>query len=433
MKRGHRELIWTALLLVFLGSCAKEAQTVVAATPSAVPETYTKSEVDERIAAALPSCSHAKAAVVQHYSNAKIDADLLAVQAMVTNQLDAVGSEMQQTAQDLLQAKNYISTLESAVKALSAQVVATQVAVTTLSKMAGADPLGQIGPPVNMVQVGDIWVDKFEASFWARADGKPVDCAEVQQAVTDALEGSAAPADFYDGAESPACLESPTLPICAFKQYGSQPGCNKDVGCVDYPNWFPNSGEATQFLFACPIEGVMPSRNMTWFQSVVACSASGKHLTTNAEWQAAALGTVDPGAADGSLGECNTLGGALRATGLGTGCASAFGAQDMIGNLDEWVADWLPGGEPYMTGLNGGAKTPWGSCGDGQDYTANLNSTTFTNDGFKWKSGLPAAPFRGGHFTSGGAAGAYAINMQNGPTDWGNIHGARCARRIGGI
>jgi hypothetical protein len=97
-----------------------------------------------------------------------------------------------------------------------------------------------------MVKVGDFWVDRFEASVWQDAG-------------------------------------------CSGTQYG---------GASD--NWssatgFPYHGSFTTPRYACSVRDVIPSRYLTWFQAQSACAASGKRLITNAEWQAAVAGTVDPG------------------------------------------------------------------------------------------------------------------------------------------
>src|SRR5439155_21115990 len=79
----------------------------------------------------------------------------------------------------------------------------------------------------------------------------------------------------------------------------------------------------------------------TWFQAVAACRNAGRRLLSNVEWQAAALGTPDPGAAPGSE-DCNTKSAGTDLTGARAQCVSNVGAFDLVGNVWEWVAEWVP-------------------------------------------------------------------------------------------
>lgn len=96
----------------------------------------------------------------------------------------------------------------------------------------------------------------------------------------------------------------------------------------------PNGNDCAGAIFARSIAGVTPSASITWFQAQQACANVGKRLLTNAEWQQAAAGTPDgaPCIVDSeSPGPTGTA-----------GCDSNWGTFDMVGNLDEWVADWVP-------------------------------------------------------------------------------------------
>ena len=73
------------------------------------------------------------------------------------------------------------------------------------------------------------------------------------------------------------------------------------------------------------------------YQANQACLLSGNRLLPNREWQGAAAGTPDPGAADDGSTTCVTTGAEPANTGSRSSCKSVWGAFDMIGNVDEWV------------------------------------------------------------------------------------------------
>jgi formylglycine-generating enzyme required for sulfatase activity len=115
-----------------------------------------------------------------------------------------------------------------------------------------------------------------------------------------------------------------------------------------YPGNLPANGNWTAVLGSKPpspgihavfIPGVHPSACTTWFQANLACRLSGKRLARNDEWQAAAQGTPDPGT-DNATTDCNisAVGDAVN-TGSRANCTSSSGVFDMVGNVDEWVAE----------------------------------------------------------------------------------------------
>ena len=179
----------------------------------------------------------------------------------------------------------------------------------------------------------------------------------------------------------------------------------------------------------------MPSTYITWFQAQQACALAGKHLCTNAQWQAAAAGTHDPGSHDGATGgKCHTSSSTLRRTGNAgaepggqSSCISRWGAEDMVGNLWEWVDHWGQAGVTWITDTGGTRSKPWpAGYGDAQDATGNINGKAL--DGAVWTNGMPAAMFLGGNWKDGESAGRFAISMSNGPTKQREDIGARCCR-----
>jgi formylglycine-generating enzyme required for sulfatase activity len=112
----------------------------------------------------------------------------------------------------------------------------------------------------------------------------------------------------------------------------------------DYAPCADNGQNCANDIFAVSLPGVLPSANIAWFQAEEACANAGKRLPTSAEWQVAANGTPDPGPDNGTT-DCNTTGvdpTLTTPTGARSACVSARGAFDMVGNLAELVADWVP-------------------------------------------------------------------------------------------
>jgi formylglycine-generating enzyme required for sulfatase activity len=142
-------------------------------------------------------------------------------------------------------------------------------------------------------------------------------------------------------------------------------------------------------IFARSVKGVPPRAGITWFQAQQALANSGKRLPTNAEWQQAVAGTPDSTA-------CNVSTEAVANTGANAGCVSRFGANDMVGNLWEWVADWVP------------RSTDCGSWGIFSDDSQCLAGAA--------NFGRPGALIRGGDFAClgigafGSSAGAFAVS-----------------------
>src|SRR5262245_28858289 len=97
----------------------------------------------------------------------------------------------------------------------------------------------------------------------------------------------------------------------------------------------------------------------------------------------------------------------LVLTGSRTSCRSRWGAFDMIGNAEEWVADWV---------------TLAGEC----------NATWLAGDlscvGAPAQPGAPAALVRGGSFLDGQGAGVFNVRSDFDPSFADVGIGFRCAR-----
>jgi hypothetical protein len=205
------------------------------------------------------------------------------------------------------------------------------------TQTSAAVPLGTcptLDPSDEMIWVGGVCIDKYEASIW-------------------------------------------DMPV----------GGNQIIGnaASDYCN--PNGQDCTA-IYARSVAGAEPARFATWFQAQQALANSGKRLPTNAEWQMAVRGTPD----DTGVGTtpCNTRSGSLHNTGAAAGCVSDWGAFDMVGNLWEWVADWVP----LSTTCTG-----WGSLSDDSMCLSGASTT----------APAPGALIRGGSFATGSGAGPLTV------------------------
>jgi formylglycine-generating enzyme required for sulfatase activity len=179
----------------------------------------------------------------------------------------------------------------------------------------------------------------------------------------------------------------------------------------DYAPCADSGQNCANDIYAVSLPGVRPSASITWFQAQAACKNAGKRLPSNAEWQAAVAGAPDPGPDNGTT-DCNTNSAfAAVATGSRSSCVSSDGAFDMVGNLYEWVADWVP-----RSAACGNWSAGVSSTGDDQ-CLADVDTT-----------GEPGALLRGGDFVGGSLAGPLAVLGTNPPSGSNGVIGFRCAR-----
>jgi hypothetical protein len=250
-------------------------------------------------------------------------------------------------------------------------------------------PEAAAGCPSDSVESGNICVDKYEASVWYIAP--PLNFFE-QLVIGKIKNGTVKLADLNAVGAVQLGLAAGDLATVANCPITGN-------GCVD--------------VYAVSIRGVTPAAFITWFQAAAAARNSGKRLATNAEWQTAALGTPDTGGADDGATTCNTddLAPGVTPTGSRSTCKSDVGAFDMVGNLWEWVADWVP----RSTACPG-----WDGFSDDHMCLAGASETATG----------PGALIRGGHFFFGlGAdAGVFAVDGRFSPSISDAGFGFRAAR-----
>ena len=181
------------------------------------------------------------------------------------------------------------------------------------------------------------------------------------------------------------CIDRYEVSVWSSPTGGTQYGATSD----DYPAACTDTGQncdagSAGEIYARSIPGVTPSSFLTYFQAQQALANSGKRFPSNAEWQQAVAGTPDSTT-------CNVSTSVVADAGANAGCISNHGANDMVGNLDELVGDWVPASTSCPT---------YGDFSDDQMCLAGA-STAFGSG--------PGVLVRGGDFIAGDNAGPFSI------------------------
>jgi formylglycine-generating enzyme required for sulfatase activity len=248
-----------------------------------------------------------------------------------------------------------------------------------------------------------VCVDKYEASVWSIPTESPDLVGRVRRgrATVDHLAAGGA------------------------QQMGAIPTGN--CSGFEYGAGFPVSGNWTTPLYAASVAGVPPSTCITWFQAEQACRLSGKRLVLNADWQAAAAGTPDPGADDDGETTCATNSTFAALTGARSACHSSWGTYDMAGNVWEWVSGWMNAAT---------ACTSWDSAHGGDmscvgfslEGTPPPNPALVAREVVGFDPQLPGGVIRGGNYATGARNGIFAVFAGVNPSNVSRSTGFRCAR-----
>ena len=234
-----------------------------------------------------------------------------------------------------------------------------------------------------MVRVGPWCVDKYEASVWDTAAGGATQFGVV----------------------------------------------NDTYPCDDNGNDCSEGAVGTA-IYARSEAGVPPAQHITWFQAQQACANVGKRLLTNAEWQMAAAGNPSV---------CNITSGSKASTDANPACVSNWGVINMVGNVWEWVADWVQADGTDTVDVTIPAL-PFPQTVTSTDFDLYVDTTNTAAFGLDFMRGIgaaatqgsgagfPGALLRGAAFGGMDGAGVFAVEARFAPSASAPQFGFRCAR-----
>ncbi len=246
------------------------------------------------------------------------------------------------------------------------------------------------GCPDDMARVGDVCVDKWEASY---------DC---NMYTAQSTQGSSGPITTDGDAD--------------YDDYLWQ---TRNIATI-------NGGPAV--CKGVSRNNSIPYTTITQYDAKQSCLLSGKSLISNGDWQKAASGTPDDatkckidttstGTLIPSANWYNQGGDDAIYTGSASECISKYGIYDMIGNVWEWSDDLIDAvsNDDYAN-----------SATYGSDYIYRLTLGSISV-GEGNSNASVSAFLRGGRWSGGASAGAFALHLGDGPSSLGWGIGFRCS------
>ena len=203
------------------------------------------------------------------------------------------------------------------------------IALTILCYVCAASPSAAQTAPEDMVLIPDgdfwmgrsqtLWRDAFDVVPRAKMDDRPANLIHLDAFYLDKYE--------VTNADYARFLEAT----------GGEPPWHWLRGNI-------RSGLETQAVF-----------NVNWFEADSFCTAAGRRLPTEAEWEKAARGGLDRKPYSwGDRGDVEGVAlGLTAATAVGSFPPNGYGLHDMTGNVMEWTQDWYdPTYYPFMPKVN---------------------------------------------------------------------------------
>jgi formylglycine-generating enzyme required for sulfatase activity len=172
------------------------------------------------------------------------------------------------------------------------------------------------------------------------------------------------------------------------------------------------------------VPDVNPWTNVPQHQAELLCARVGKRLPSNGEWYRAAMGTPDRVEGGCVIGKT----GISRADATGEErCVSSAGAEDMVGNVWEWVSETVEEGMYDSRQLPPEGYVSEVAADGVPSKTSPVPDLAFGSDQFFLDSGGVRGMMRGGFWGMSEKAGVYTVNAAVAPTFTGDAIGFRCA------